>query len=198
MPVSANQGSTGGGTLMTITGTNLSGTSAVEFPSKSATQRHQRQPDPGHHGVTVRIRHSGDHRDHARRDQQPRAVLLRGCPVQGFTRCHLRAAGGWQQHHPQRSRPVHRHQRLVRRCDSHSDGALRRPAERHRARGPGRRSGRREGDHGRRDEQRTVQHLRRRSRHHYRRPVLGADVRRNERDHHRYEPRQHRLGHLRR
>ncbi|MFI5877354.1 IPT/TIG domain-containing protein [Streptomyces sp. NPDC051445] len=37
MPVSPNQGSTGGGTLVTITGTNLSGTSAVKFGSKSAT-----------------------------------------------------------------------------------------------------------------------------------------------------------------
>ncbi|MFI7503532.1 IPT/TIG domain-containing protein [Streptomyces sp. NPDC049687] len=37
MPISPNQGSTGGGTLVTITGTNLSGTSAVKFGSKSAT-----------------------------------------------------------------------------------------------------------------------------------------------------------------
>jgi hypothetical protein len=37
MPISPNQGSTGGGTLVTITGTNLSNTSAVTFGSKSAT-----------------------------------------------------------------------------------------------------------------------------------------------------------------
>jgi hypothetical protein len=37
MPISPNQGSTGGGTLVTITGTNLSGTSAVKFGSKFAT-----------------------------------------------------------------------------------------------------------------------------------------------------------------
>ncbi|MFE0349045.1 IPT/TIG domain-containing protein [Streptomyces griseoluteus] len=37
MPISPNQGSTGGGTLVTITGTNLSGTTAVKFGSKSAT-----------------------------------------------------------------------------------------------------------------------------------------------------------------
>lgn len=37
MPISPNQGSTGGGTLVTITGTNLSGTTAVHFGTKSAT-----------------------------------------------------------------------------------------------------------------------------------------------------------------
>ncbi|MFI8854782.1 IPT/TIG domain-containing protein [Streptomyces sp. NPDC053499] len=37
MPISPNQGSTGGGTLVTITGTNLSGTTAVNFGSKPAT-----------------------------------------------------------------------------------------------------------------------------------------------------------------
>ncbi|MFB7779512.1 IPT/TIG domain-containing protein [Streptomyces bauhiniae] len=37
MPISPNQGSTGGGTLVTITGTNLSGTTAVKFGSKPAT-----------------------------------------------------------------------------------------------------------------------------------------------------------------
>ncbi|MCX4851745.1 IPT/TIG domain-containing protein [Streptomyces sp. NBC_00893] len=37
MPISPNQGSTGGGTLVTITGTNLSGTSAVNFGAKPAT-----------------------------------------------------------------------------------------------------------------------------------------------------------------
>ncbi|MEU9287904.1 IPT/TIG domain-containing protein [Streptomyces sp. NPDC048275] len=37
MPISPNQGSTGGGTLVTITGTNLSNTSSVKFGSKSAT-----------------------------------------------------------------------------------------------------------------------------------------------------------------
>lgn len=37
MPISPNQGSTGGGTLVTITGTNLSNTSAVKFGSKFAT-----------------------------------------------------------------------------------------------------------------------------------------------------------------
>ncbi|MFI8301293.1 IPT/TIG domain-containing protein [Streptomyces nigra] len=37
MPISPNQGSTGGGTLVTITGTNLSGTSAVTFGTKPAT-----------------------------------------------------------------------------------------------------------------------------------------------------------------
>lgn len=37
MPISPNQGSTGGGTLVTITGTNLSNTSAVMFGNKSAT-----------------------------------------------------------------------------------------------------------------------------------------------------------------
>ncbi|MFE7837760.1 IPT/TIG domain-containing protein [Streptomyces sp. NPDC057474] len=37
MPISPNQGSTGGGTLVTITGTNLSNTSAVKFGGKPAT-----------------------------------------------------------------------------------------------------------------------------------------------------------------
>ncbi|WP_432139783.1 MULTISPECIES: IPT/TIG domain-containing protein [unclassified Streptomyces] len=37
MPISPNQGSTGGGTLVTITGTNLSGTSGVTFGTKPAT-----------------------------------------------------------------------------------------------------------------------------------------------------------------
>ncbi|MFI9392415.1 IPT/TIG domain-containing protein [Streptomyces bauhiniae] len=37
MPISPNQGSTGGGTLVTITGTNLSGTSAVTFGTRPAT-----------------------------------------------------------------------------------------------------------------------------------------------------------------
>ena len=37
MPVSPNQGSTGGGTLVTITGTNLANTSAVTFGTKPAT-----------------------------------------------------------------------------------------------------------------------------------------------------------------
>ncbi len=37
MPISPNQGSTGGGTLVTITGTNLTGTTAVHFGSKLAT-----------------------------------------------------------------------------------------------------------------------------------------------------------------
>lgn len=37
MPISPNQGSTGGGTLVTITGTNLANTSAVKFGGKSAT-----------------------------------------------------------------------------------------------------------------------------------------------------------------
>jgi hypothetical protein len=37
MPISPNQGSTGGGTVVTITGTNLSGATAVKFGSKSAT-----------------------------------------------------------------------------------------------------------------------------------------------------------------
>ncbi|MEU5622609.1 MULTISPECIES: IPT/TIG domain-containing protein [Streptomyces] len=37
MPISPNQGSTGGGTLVTITGTNLSGTTAVTFGTRPAT-----------------------------------------------------------------------------------------------------------------------------------------------------------------
>ncbi len=37
MPISPNQGSTGGGTLVTITGVNLSGTTAVRFGTKPAT-----------------------------------------------------------------------------------------------------------------------------------------------------------------
>ncbi|MFF1960340.1 IPT/TIG domain-containing protein [Streptomyces sp. NPDC058220] len=37
MPLSPNQGSSGGGTTVTITGTNLSGTTAVKFGSKPAT-----------------------------------------------------------------------------------------------------------------------------------------------------------------
>ncbi|MBV9025545.1 MAG: IPT/TIG domain-containing protein [Streptomycetaceae bacterium] len=36
MPISPNQGSTGGGTLVTITGAGLAGTTAVHFGSKSA------------------------------------------------------------------------------------------------------------------------------------------------------------------
>ncbi|MFF9511402.1 IPT/TIG domain-containing protein [Streptomyces sp. NPDC014724] len=44
MPISPNQGSTGGGTLVTITGTNLSNTSAVTFGSKSATSITQVSP----------------------------------------------------------------------------------------------------------------------------------------------------------
>jgi hypothetical protein len=37
MPISPNQGSTGGGTTVTITGTNLTGTTAVHFGAKLAT-----------------------------------------------------------------------------------------------------------------------------------------------------------------
>ncbi|MFD5140706.1 IPT/TIG domain-containing protein [Streptomyces sp. NPDC058378] len=37
MPISPNQGSSGGGTLVTITGTNLTGTSAVRFGNRPAT-----------------------------------------------------------------------------------------------------------------------------------------------------------------
>jgi hypothetical protein len=37
MPISPNQGSTGGGTTVTITGTNLGGATAVKFGTKSAT-----------------------------------------------------------------------------------------------------------------------------------------------------------------
>ncbi|MDX3853236.1 IPT/TIG domain-containing protein [Streptomyces sp. AK02-01A] len=37
MPITPNQGSTGGGTLVTITGTNLGGTTAVNFGSNPAT-----------------------------------------------------------------------------------------------------------------------------------------------------------------
>ncbi|MDQ1019066.1 IPT/TIG domain-containing protein [Streptomyces afghaniensis] len=44
MPISPNQGSTGGGTLVTITGTNLSNTSAVKFGNKSATNITQISP----------------------------------------------------------------------------------------------------------------------------------------------------------
>lgn len=44
MPISPNQGSTGGGTLVTITGTNLSNTSTVRFGSKTATSVTQVSP----------------------------------------------------------------------------------------------------------------------------------------------------------
>ncbi|MGP3967552.1 IPT/TIG domain-containing protein [Streptomyces sp. 6N223] len=37
MPISPNQGSTGGGTAVTITGTNLANASAVTFGTKPAT-----------------------------------------------------------------------------------------------------------------------------------------------------------------
>ncbi|WP_042431839.1 IPT/TIG domain-containing protein [Streptacidiphilus anmyonensis] len=37
MPISPNQGSTGGGTVVTITGVNLGGATAVKFGTKSAT-----------------------------------------------------------------------------------------------------------------------------------------------------------------
>ncbi|SEG94831.1 IPT/TIG domain-containing protein [Actinacidiphila yanglinensis] len=37
MPITPNQGPSGGGTLVTITGTNLSGTTAVRFGTRSAT-----------------------------------------------------------------------------------------------------------------------------------------------------------------
>jgi len=37
MPISPNQGSTGGGTTVTITGTNLANASSVKFGTKSAT-----------------------------------------------------------------------------------------------------------------------------------------------------------------
>jgi len=37
MPISPNQGSTGGGTVVTITGTNLSGATAVKFGTKPGT-----------------------------------------------------------------------------------------------------------------------------------------------------------------
>ncbi|MCX5109245.1 IPT/TIG domain-containing protein [Streptomyces sp. NBC_00378] len=44
MPISPNEGSTGGGTLVTITGTNLSNASAVTFGSNSATSVTQVSP----------------------------------------------------------------------------------------------------------------------------------------------------------
>lgn len=37
MPISPNQGSTGGGTTVTITGSNLTNATAVKFGSKAAT-----------------------------------------------------------------------------------------------------------------------------------------------------------------
>jgi len=37
MPISPNQGSTGGGTVVTVTGTNLAGASAVKFGTKPGT-----------------------------------------------------------------------------------------------------------------------------------------------------------------
>lgn len=44
MPITPNQGSTGGGTLVTITGTNLANTSSVKFGTKSATNVTQVSP----------------------------------------------------------------------------------------------------------------------------------------------------------
>ncbi|MGW7003174.1 IPT/TIG domain-containing protein [Streptomyces sp. NPDC054933] len=44
MPISPSQGSTGGGTLVTVTGTNLSGTTAVKFGTKSAASVTQVSP----------------------------------------------------------------------------------------------------------------------------------------------------------
>lgn len=37
MPISPNQGSSGGGTLVTITGSSLTGTTAVRFGTRLAT-----------------------------------------------------------------------------------------------------------------------------------------------------------------
>ncbi|MFR9790521.1 IPT/TIG domain-containing protein [Streptomyces sp. MB22_4] len=44
MPISPNQGSTGGGTLVTVTGTNLANTTSVMFGSKPATNLTQVSP----------------------------------------------------------------------------------------------------------------------------------------------------------
>lgn len=44
MPVSPNQGSTAGGTLVTLTGTNLAGTTAVTFGTRPATNITQVSP----------------------------------------------------------------------------------------------------------------------------------------------------------
>ena len=43
MPISPDQGSTGGGTIVTVTGTNLTGASAVTFGTKPGTNL---TPDP--------------------------------------------------------------------------------------------------------------------------------------------------------
>ncbi|MFD5064500.1 IPT/TIG domain-containing protein, partial [Streptomyces sp. NPDC058394] len=44
MPISPNRGSTSGGTLVTLTGSNLAGTTAVKFGTKSATSITQVSP----------------------------------------------------------------------------------------------------------------------------------------------------------
>ena len=76
MPISPNQGSTGGGTTVTITGTNLSGATAVKFGSKLATIT-ANTAHPGHRRLAVRRRHRRRDRHHSGRNQQPAVVLLR-------------------------------------------------------------------------------------------------------------------------
>ncbi|MFF7189551.1 IPT/TIG domain-containing protein [Streptomyces sp. NPDC008222] len=86
--MSPSQGSTAGGTLVTFTGTNLVGTSAVTFGTKPATGITQVSPtqvtavSPAGSGAVL-----GD-ADHARRDQQRDPVpLLRATVPVFLERC---------------------------------------------------------------------------------------------------------------
>jgi hypothetical protein len=73
MPISPNQGSTGGGTVVTITGTNLSGASAVHFGTKlgTITAAHSVTVTSPSGAGTVPVTVT------TRRHQQPAVVLLR-------------------------------------------------------------------------------------------------------------------------
>ncbi|CAM5709584.1 hypothetical protein SALBM311S_10025 [Streptomyces alboniger] len=84
MPISPNQGSTGGGTLVTITDEPVQH-QCREVRQQVRDQRHSGFADAGHRRLP-RNRHGGSHRDHARRDQQPAVVLLRRRPLQGLPR----------------------------------------------------------------------------------------------------------------
>lgn len=148
MPISPNQGSTGGGTTVTITGVNLANATAVKFGSKLATIT-ANTPTSVTVGSPSGAACGRRHRDHSGRHQQPAVVLLHRRPVQERAGRHLRAHRGREHSHHQRYRADHRIYRQLRGQRRHPDRDLRQPAQRHRPDRGRARNGQRERHHSR-------------------------------------------------
>ena len=108
MPISPNQGSTGGGTPVTITGTNLTGTTAVHFGTKPATAVTNVSPTQvtavspsgtGTVGVTVTTPGG---------TSNPISFFYVGAPFKSSLTPGLRCHRGRRHGHHQRHRPVDR------------------------------------------------------------------------------------------